>query len=97
MPGETDNFSVSDHLAILERHTSKKRIDVVVASNTVLPNEILEKYASSEQKDQVKIDKEKLEKMGVELIEENLLAVIDGYIRHKSYKLSSIVFSYLMR
>lgn len=96
-PGETDNFSVSDHLTILERHTSKKRIDVVVASNTVLPNEILEKYASSEQKDQVKIDKEKLEKMGVELIEENLLAVIDGYIRHKSYKLSSIVFSYLMR
>ncbi len=96
-PGETDNFTVSDHINVLEKYLGKNSIDVVVASNTELPADILAKYATSEQKDKVIIDHDKVAKMGVELIEGNLLGVIGDYIRHKSYKLSSIIFSYLMR
>lgn len=96
-PGETDNFTVSDHIKVLEKHLAKNTVDVVVASNTKINPEVLTKYASSEQKDQVKIDYKTIEEMGIELIEGDMIGITDGYIRHKSYKLSSVIFSYLMR
>ena len=38
-----------------------------------------------------------LDKIGVELIEEDLIIVEDNVLRHDSMKLSSLIFSYLMR
>ena len=96
-PGETDNFGVSDHLKVLERYLGKNVIDVVVASNTIIPKAMLEKYETEEQKDQVFIDKENIKKMGIELIDSDLLTTEDGTIKHDSLKLSAIIFSYLMR
>lgn len=96
-PGETDNFGVSDHIKVLEKYLGPNTIDVVVASNTKIDKEILKKYETKEQKDPVLIDYENLANMNVELIEENLLITLDNTIRHNSLKLSSIIFSYLMR
>ena len=96
-PGETDNFGVSDHINVLENYLGKNTIDVVIASNTKLDPQILAKYEIEEQKDQVLIDYENLEKMKIELIEDNLLTTVDNTIRHNSLKISSIIFSYLMR
>lgn len=96
-PGETDNYGVSDHINTLEKYLGKNSIDVVVASNTKISTKILKKYEVEEQKDPVVIDYKNLEKMKVELIEDNLLTTIDNTIRHNSLKLSSIIFSYLMR
>lgn len=96
-PGETDNFGVSDHIKIIENYLGKNTIDVVIASNTKVDPEILSKYEIEEQKDPVLIDYENLEKMNVELIEDNLLTTVDNTIRHNSLKISSIIFSYLMR
>lgn len=96
-PGETDNFGVSNHIKVLEKYLGPNTIDVVVASNTKIDKEILKKYETKEQKDPVLIDYENLANMNVELIEENLLITLDNTIRHNSLKLSSIIFSYLMR
>jgi len=96
-PGETDDFGVSDHITILEEYIGKNQLDVVVASNTVIGKEILEKYRAKEQKEPVFIDYAKLQKHNVELIETDLLTTEDGTIKHDSMKLSSIIFSYLMR
>ncbi len=96
-PGETDNFGVSDHIKVLEKYLGPNTIDVVVASNTKIDKEILKKYETKEQKDPVLIDYENLANMNIELIEENLLITLDNTIRHNSLKLSSIIFSYLMR
>ena len=96
-PGETDNFGVSDHINVLEQYLGKDVIDVVVASNTEVSKDILDKYLVEEQKDPVIIDYDKLDKMNVELIEDNLLTIVDDTIRHNSLKVSSIIFSYLMR
>ncbi len=96
-PGETDGFKVSDHLKVLEQYLGPKSIDVVVASNTIMPEEIIKKYEIEEQKDQVEIDPEEIKKMDIELIEEDLLVTIDGTIRHNSMKLATVVFNYLMR
>lgn len=96
-PGETDNFGVSDHIKVIEQYIGKNSIDAVVASNTIVSEEIIEKYKTEEQKDQVKIDYTKINKLGTELIEADLFTTEDGTIKHDAMKLSSIIFSYLMR
>ena len=96
-PGETDNFTVGDHVKLLNRYLDKKKVDVVIANNAKIEEEIAKRYESQEQKDPVLIDYEELEKIGVELIEYNLLTIDDNTLKHDSLKLSSLIFSYLMR
>ena len=96
-PGETDGYTVGDHVELLNKYLDYKKIDVVIASNTKIDKKIAEKYESKEQKDPVKLDYGKLDKIGVELIEEDLIVVEDNVLRHDSMKLSSLIFSYLMR
>ncbi len=96
-PGETDKFSVSDHVKLLNNYLDKRVVDVVVASNTIVDPDIVKIYETEEQKDQVIIDRDELDKMNIQLIEADMLTVIDGVIRHNSLKLSSCIFSYLMR
>ncbi len=96
-PGETDNFGVSDHVNILEKYLGKDTIDSVIVSNTVLPDYILKKYSSEEQKDLVKIDYDNMKNRKYEVFEDDLLTTNNGTIRHDSLKLSSIIFSYLMK
>ena len=96
-PGETDNFTVNDHVQTLEKYLGKDTIDAVIATNTKVSKEVLNKYATEEQKDPVRIDYENIIKENYELLEGDLLTTVDGTIRHDSLKLSSIIFSYLMR
>lgn len=96
-PGETDNFGVSDHVNTLEKYLGKDTINAVIVSNNILPKELLEKYSTKEQKDQVVIDYENIKKGKYEVIESDLLTTSDGTIKHDSLKLSSIIFHYLMK
>lgn len=96
-PGETDTFTVSDHLEALEKYLGKHTIDVVVASNTKINPDVLHKYQTTEEKDPVVIDYEQIDDMGIELIEGDLLTIEDGTIRHDSMKLSSLIFAYLFK
>lgn len=96
-PGETEGFGVSDHVNVLEQYLGKDTIDVVVASNTKISKTMLKKYATEEQKDEVIIDYENMKDKKYELIEDDLITTGDGTIKHNSLKLSSLIFSYLMR
>lgn len=96
-PGETDNFTVNDHVQMLEKYLGKNTIDAVIATNTKVNNDLLDKYSTEEQKDPVRIDYENIIKENYELLEGDLLTTVDGTIKHDSLKLSSIIFSYLMR
>lgn len=96
-PGETDGFGVSDHVNTLEKYIGKNTIDVVIASNTKIDEEMLRKYETKEQKDQVVIDYENLKDVHYEVIESDLLTTKEGKITHNSLKLSSVIFSYLNR
>ena len=96
-PGEKDGFTVSDHIKLINRYLDFKKVDDVIASNTKIDVEIAKKYETEEQKDPVIIDYEELEKMNVELIEDDLIVIEDNTLRHNSLKLSSLIFSYLMR
>ena len=96
-PGETDKFTVSDHVELINRYLETKKLDAVIASNTKIDSEIAKIYETEEQKDPVLIDHDRLKELNVELIEDDLIVVEDNILRHNSLKLSSLIFSYLMR
>lgn len=96
-PGETEGFTVSDHVKLINQYLDFKKINAVIASNTKIDKVIAKKYETEEQKDPVIIDYEEIEKLGVELIEDDLITIEDNTLRHNSLKLSSLIFSYLMR
>ena len=96
-PGETEDFTVTDHVNELEKYLGKNTIDVVIASNSKPSKRLLHKYSTEEQKDPVRIDYENIEKANFELIEDDLITTEDGTIKHNSLKFSALIFSYLMR
>ena len=96
-PGETDDFTVGDYVKLLNRYLNKKKVNVVIANNEKIEEEMAKRYESEEQKDPVLIDYEELEKIGVELIEEDLIDIDNNTLKHDSLILSSLIFSYLMR
>ena len=96
-PGETDDFTVGDHIELINNYLNKRKIDVVIASNSKIDEKIVKKYLSEEQKDPVSIDKEKIESLNVELIESDIFKVEEEHLRHDSIKLASLIMFYLMR
>lgn len=96
-PGETDKFTVGDHIELINKYLETRKLDAVIASNTRIDKKIAKKYYTEEQKDPVPIDKAKVKELGVELIEDDLIIIEDNILRHNSLKLSSLIFSYLVR
>ena len=95
-PGETDNYTVSDHVKVCNRYLDKK-IDAVIYNNGIISEEIKEKYETMEQKDPVIIDEEELKKLGVESIVNDYVSINDGVLRHNVEKLSLDIYTYLVR
>ena len=95
-PGETNGFKVSDHVKMLQKHLGDDGINIVLANDGQLSKEIAKKYANEEQKDPVPLDENKLKKMNVQVIKDNLISIEDNLIRHDSLKVGYLIFSYLM-
>lgn len=95
-PGETNGFKVSDHIKMLQKHLGEDGIDIVMANNGPLTKEIAKKYANEEQKDPVLLDENKIKKMGIKIIKDNLVVIENNVIRHDSLKVGYLIFSYLM-
>lgn len=95
-PGETDDFSVYDHVAYLEKYLGKDSLDVVIANNTIMSSKLASKYASVELKDPVIFDLSEFEGSNIHLIADKLFTIEDGYYRHDSLKTAYLIFSYLM-
>ncbi len=95
-PGETDKYTVSNHIEICNKYLGKT-VNVVLANNGAISNEIQEKYATLEQKDPVQIDEDELEKMNVECITNNYVSIEDNVLRHNVEKLALDIYTYLIK
>lgn len=93
-PGETDKFSVSDHVKLLNNYLGNRKIDVVIANNKLIKKSVRDKYVTLEQKDQVLVDSENLKKE--KLILSNFFIIKNKMIRHDSLKLALNIYSYLV-
>ena len=95
-PGETDDYKVSDHVKLLEDYLGKDSIDIVLANNSKMNSKLVKKYATEEQKDQVELDLDALEKMNKKVIADKIYKIEDNFYRHDSLKTAYLIFSYLM-
>ena len=95
-PGETDNYTVSDHIKVCNKYIGKK-IDAVIYNNGIISEEIKEKYETMEQKDPVVIDEEEIKKLGIESIVNDYVSIKEGVLRHNVDKLSLDIYTYLVR
>lgn len=93
-PGETDNLSVSEHLNIINKYLGKRKVDVVIANDGKISDEMITKYETLEQKDPVVLDKDKLK--GVKIISNNYVTVDNERLRHDTILLSLDIFKYLI-
>ncbi|HVJ47956.1 gluconeogenesis factor YvcK family protein [Desulfitobacterium sp.] len=93
--GETDDYKVADHLQAIVDHCGADFVDVVLANNREIPQELLERYAQ-EGSFPVVGEAQSVEWLGVKYVERDLL-LADGTIRHDSVRLARELIRLLFR
>lgn len=96
-PGETDDFTVSDHIKVLNDHLGKRKIDTIVINGGKIPKKFIEKYHREEEKDPVIIDKEELNKMNVRIVKDDFIKIKSGSLKHDAVKVSLKIFEELIK
>ena len=94
-PGETDGYSVSDHLKVLNNRLGSRKVDVVIANTGEVDLAVSDTY-KNENKTIVPLDREVVEELGAEIIAEDIIRIDNGSIRHNELKTAYLVFSYFM-
>lgn len=89
-PGQTDNYTLSDHIRVIHSHLGKGVIDYCLADTSDLIPEYVRKY-NREGSDIVELDTSKITSQGIKLIKRNLSCIRNGFIRHDSSKVAKII------
>ncbi len=95
-PGETDGYSVSDHLRVLNHYLGERKVDVVIANNGVIDLEVSDVYRTREHKTIVDLDSDVIDSLGTRIIADDIIRIENGSIRHDELKTAYRVFSYVM-
>ena len=91
-PGETDGYSVSDHLNAIIKHSGVQKIVDTVLVNDYLPEQSLEFYESKNSYP-VKIDEENIKKMGIKIFKKCVINLDEGkFLRHSSRNLARALY-----
>lgn len=85
-PGETDNYTVSDHLEAIRFHVGSQLFDYVIVNSGEIPLQVQDRYAEQSAK-AVHLDLEEVTKSGYQVIADSL-ALFHMYLRHDTDKLS---------
>ncbi|MEI7027819.1 gluconeogenesis factor YvcK family protein [Paenibacillus sp. y28] len=89
-PGETDGFTVSDHLQAIEDHVGCLHLDYVIVNDGPIPPEVENKYAEKGAK-AVKLDLERVLEKGCAVIADKLV-LHRTYLRHDANRLSEQIY-----
>ena len=89
-PGETTAYTVSDHLQAIIDHVGKDVVDFVLVNNGTPKKEVLQRYEAAGAFP-VQIDRSRVERLGVILIEEDLLGPERGPVHNADVLAEEIV------
>jgi len=92
--GETDGFRVSDCIKQINSYIGRDIIDVVVANNGVIGDDILGLY-KVEESEAIPIDIDTLDQMGIQVIENDYVSITNKQVRHNCLKVALDIFSYI--
>ncbi|MFC4303942.1 gluconeogenesis factor YvcK family protein [Cohnella boryungensis] len=89
-PGETDNYSVSDHLAAIHAHIGHHLFDYVIVNDGEIPPQVESLYAEQGAK-AVHLDLDEVTRRGYKVIADTLV-LFRTYLRHDAAKLSDHIY-----
>lgn len=89
-PGETDGYTVSDHLDAIEAHIGRQLFDYVIVHQGDIPADVLAKYAE-EGAAAVHVDYDGIKRRNVKVIADRLL-MYQTYLRHDAARLSRHIY-----
>ncbi|MDD4122075.1 MAG: YvcK family protein [Eubacteriales bacterium] len=91
-PGETDRYSVWDHVARISEYLGDNMIEYVIANNKMVDAEALKPYKEDRAEQIIPNDRDRrlLREKGITLIENNFVDVQKGYIRHDADRIANI-------
>ncbi len=89
--GETNGYSLSDHVNSLVSVIGKEQLDYVLANDDVnVDSSIIEKYRL-EQSELVYPDVNEVRQMGIEIETSRLIFIDNGMIRHNAHKVAATI------
>jgi uncharacterized cofD-like protein len=80
-PGETEGYTVSDHIRELFRHSASKLFDLCLVNSSPAPPELLERY-TADGASQIVEDTENIGKLGVEIFRAPIADHNTALVRH---------------
>ncbi len=86
-PGETDSFSVYDHITAIEKHSYQNMLEYCIANTQQIPREIRLKYYN-EGSELVRVDYQRLKLLDTRIIYKELISIKKDLIRHNEEKLA---------
>jgi uncharacterized cofD-like protein len=89
-PGETDGYSVSDHLQAVHNHVGHQLFDYVIVNNGEIPPQVQLKYAEKGAQ-AVHLDLDEVTNRGYQVIADTLV-LFRTYLRHDAEKLSHHIY-----
>ena len=91
-PGETDDYTVSDHLKALIKHSGSDKIVDAVLVNDYLPDKLADKYQKSDSYP-VKLDVAEVRKLGIKIFAKKLIQDSkEGLVRHSSSRVARALY-----
>lgn len=91
-PGETDNYTVSDHLKALIKHSGSNKIVDAVLVNDYLPEKLADNY-QKQNSYPVKVDYSEIKKLGIKIVAKKLIEDSkEGLVRHSSSRVARNVY-----
>ncbi len=93
--GETDGYSVYDHIKAINKHLGENVIDAVIANVGKISKEVEEKYLEKTS-NLVVADEENIEALGIEIVKKDLLNRNGSLVRHNPEKLASVIIKTIM-
>ncbi|KAB8132162.1 YvcK family protein [Gracilibacillus oryzae] len=92
--GETNNYTVADHVQAILDHIGHGCIQSVIVHNKEIDPNMKLVYAE-EKAEPVKYDLERLKCLGLEIIEEDIVKVKNNSLRHDTEKIANLLVSLL--
>ena len=91
-PGETDGYSVSDHIKAIDKACGYQLFDAVLTQGTVPSAQALIRYAQ-ENSHPVTLDRDSVKQLGRRIVMSNIMDVDEktGYLRHNPYRLAQVL------
>lgn len=94
-PGETTSYSVCDHIDAIQKCADKRIIDYAIVNNGKIPEWLYGKYIE-DGASEVKVDRDRISKQDIKLIEDNLVYIHKNLVRHNSRRLAYLIMDLIL-